>query len=100
MLKGVNRTIIEVKSTDSIYFEKAVFYLRPELRSLPAEFIRKEAEKYIVRKEQARRDYYNFFTLGNWGVASNYDLCLDSSLVGLDGCVDLIVDFGKKANLI
>ena len=59
-----------------------------------------EAEKFIVKKERARRDYYNFFTLGNWGVASNYDLCLDSSLVGLDGCVDLIVDYGKKSNLI
>ncbi len=59
-----------------------------------------EAEKYIQKKEKARRAYYNFFTLGDWGVASNYDLCLDSSLVGLDGCVDLIIDFGKKANLI
>ena len=59
-----------------------------------------DAEKYIQKKEKARRDYYNFFTLGDWGVASNYDLCLDSSLVGLEGCVDLIIDFGKKANLI
>ena len=59
-----------------------------------------DAEKFILKKEKARRDYYNFFTLGDWGVASNYDLCLDSSLIGFDGCVDLIIDFGKKANLI
>ena len=59
-----------------------------------------EAEKYIQKKEKARRAYYNFFTLGDWGVASNYDLCLDSSLVGLEGCVDLIIDFGKKSGLI
>lgn len=59
-----------------------------------------EAEKYILRKEKSRRDYYNFFTFGNWGVASNYDLCLDSSLIGLEGCADLIIDFGKKAGLI
>ena len=59
-----------------------------------------EAEKYIQRKEKNRRDYYNFFTLGNWGVASNYDLCLDSSLVGLEGCADLIIDFGRRAGLI
>ena len=51
MLKGVNKTIIEVNSADSIYFEKAVFYLRPEVRSLPAEFIRSEAEKYISSAE-------------------------------------------------
>ena len=59
-----------------------------------------DAEKYILKKEKARRDYYNFFTLGDWGVASNYDLCLDSSLLGLDGCTDLIIDFGKKTGLI
>ena len=59
-----------------------------------------EAEKYILKKEKARRDYYNFFTLGDWGVASNYDLCLDSSLLGLDGCAELIIDFGKKTGLI
>ena len=59
-----------------------------------------DAEKYILKKEKARRDYYNFFTLGDWGVASNYDLCLDSSLLGLDGCADLIIDFGKITGLI
>ena len=55
MLKGVNKTIIEVNSTDSIYFEKAVFYLRPEVRSLPAEFIRREAEKYISEPDFGRK---------------------------------------------
>ena len=59
-----------------------------------------EAEKYILRKEKNRENYYNFFTLGNWGVASNYDLCLDSSRLGLEGCADLIIDFGRKAGLI
>lgn len=47
MIKGVNRKIIEVNRTDSIYFEKAVFYLRPEVRELPTEISRAEAEKYI-----------------------------------------------------
>ncbi len=57
---------------------------------------REEAEKYILKKEKARRDYYNFFTLGDWGVASNYDICLDSSVLGLDGCADLVIDFGRR----
>ncbi|MCM1507665.1 MAG: hypothetical protein NC177_11105 [Ruminococcus flavefaciens] len=49
MIKGVNRKIIEVNRTDSIYFEKAVFYLRPEVRELPTEISRAEAEKYIAQ---------------------------------------------------
>jgi len=59
-----------------------------------------EAEKYILKKEKARRDYYNFYTFGDWGVAGNYDICLDSSLVGLEGCADLIIDFGRRAGLL
>ena len=47
MIKGVNRKVVEIKNTDSIYFEKAVFYLRPEVRELPADISRSEAEKYI-----------------------------------------------------
>ncbi len=49
MIKGVNKKIIEVNHTDSIYFEKAVFYLRPNVRELPAEVSRAEAEKYVSR---------------------------------------------------
>ena len=59
-----------------------------------------EAEKFIARKEKARSDYYNFFTFGNWGVASNYDLCLDSSLLGLEGAAEVIIDFGRRAGLL
>lgn len=49
MIKGVNKKIIEVNHTDSIYFEKAVFYLRPNVRELPTEISRAEAEKYVSR---------------------------------------------------
>ena len=59
-----------------------------------------EAEKYIRRKEKARSEYYNFFTQGDWGVASNYDLCVDSSLLGLEGTADVIIDFGRRTGLI
>ena len=47
MIKGVNKKIIEINNTDSIYFEKAVFYLRPEVKELPAEVSHAEAKRYI-----------------------------------------------------
>ncbi|MCR4860961.1 MAG: cytidylate kinase-like family protein [Bacteroidales bacterium] len=59
-----------------------------------------EARKYVVRKDKARREYYNFFTFGNWGEASNYDICVDSSLLGLEGAADLVIEFGRKAGLL
>ena len=47
-------------------------------------------------KDKWREKYYNYFTFSNWGVASNYHLCLDSSLIGVEGCADFIIDFARK----
>ena len=41
MIKGVNKRIIEIKNTDSPYFERAVFYLRPHV-------LDDEAAKFIA----------------------------------------------------
>ena len=61
----------------------------------------KEAAEYVTRQDKARRDYYNLFTLGdNWGVASNYDLCLDSSILGYEGAADYIISFGRQGGRI
>lgn len=45
MVKGVNKQIIEVNNPDSIYFEKAIFYLRPGVRILPTELSSREIDK-------------------------------------------------------
>lgn len=59
-----------------------------------------EAQSRISRQDRTRETYYNFFTFGNWGAASDYDLCIDSSILGIDGTAGFIIDFGKKAELI
>ncbi len=59
-----------------------------------------EAKTRIERQDRTRQTYYNFFTFGNWGAASDYDLCLDSSILGIEGTAELIIDFGRKAGLI
>ena len=59
-----------------------------------------EAESMIAKRDRDREAYYNYLTFGNWGVASNYDLCIDSSILGIEGTADFIVDFGRKCGLI
>ncbi len=51
----------------------------------------------IDKKDRDRAEYYNYYTFGNWGVASTYDLCLDSSILGIEGTADFIIDFARKA---
>jgi len=59
-----------------------------------------EAESMIAKRDRDREAYYNYLTFGNWGIASNYDLCIDSSILGIEGTADFIVDFGRKCGLI
>ena len=47
MIKGVNKRIIEINNPRSLYFEKAIFYLRPEVREIPAETVRREISRYM-----------------------------------------------------
>ena len=63
---------------------------------LPAE----KAEALIIQKDKSREEYYNYFTFGNWGVASTYDICLDSSILGIEGTADFIIDFAKRSGLL
>lgn len=47
MIKGVNKRIIEINRPDSIYFEKAIFYLKPNVRELPSAVTEKEVRRYV-----------------------------------------------------
>jgi len=59
-----------------------------------------DAEALMRRKDRTRQTYYNYYTFGAWGVASNYDLCVDSSILGIDGTADFIIEFGRRAGKI
>ena len=59
-----------------------------------------EAESLIRRKDRTRETYYNYYTFGSWGLASNYHLCVDSSILGIEGTADFIIDFGRRAVLV
>ena len=60
----------------------------------------KEAEDLIRRKDKTRSTYYNYYTLGTWGEAARYDLCLDSSILGIEGTAEQIIAFGRAAGRI
>lgn len=59
-----------------------------------------KAEEFVEKQDRNREEYYNYYTFGNWGVASNYDICIDSSIAGIDGTADLIIEFAKIAGLL
>ena len=55
----------------------------------------KEAVKMKADTDKRRRTNYNFYTDQNWGKASNYTLCLNSSQLGYDRCEMIIMECVK-----
>ena len=55
----------------------------------------KEAVKMMADTDKRRRTNYNFYTDQNWGKASNYTLCLNSSQLGYDRCEMIIIECVK-----
>ena len=60
----------------------------------------KEAQGLMEKKDRTRQTYYNYFTFREWGVASNYDLCINSGLFGIEGAADLIINAAQKKGLL
>lgn len=54
------------------------------------------ARKFIEQGESERATYYNYYTGKKWGAAESYDLCIDSSVLGLVETEIIIAQFIKK----
>ena len=59
-----------------------------------------KAKDMIIKKDKQRQSYYNYYSSKKWGRADSYDLCINSSILGIEGTVKLIIqyieDFEKK----
>lgn len=51
------------------------------------------AEHIINKTDKSRANYYSFYSGQKWGMAQNYDLCIDSSKLEEDKIVDLITEY-------
>ena len=54
------------------------------------------ARKFIEQGESERAIYYNYYTGKKWGAAESYDLCIDSSVLGLVETEKMIALFIRK----
>jgi len=55
---------------------------------------------FIQKVDRKRTAYYNYYTNKEWGVASSYHLCVNSSTLGEEKSVEFIVEYAKqKLNL-
>lgn len=52
-----------------------------------------KAKEMISKQDKQRASYYNYYTSKKWGDSKSYNLCLDSSKLGIDGCVEMILKY-------
>lgn len=57
MIKGVNKKVIEINNPQSLYFDKAVLYLKPNLSSISYKLLQAEAQELLcsLSPRQPRR---------------------------------------------
>lgn len=52
-----------------------------------------KAEDFVRRADKQRASYYNYYATAAWGDVNNYDLCVDTAKLGIDGTVELLEQF-------
>ena len=52
-----------------------------------------KAKDMCIKKDKQRQSYYNYYSSKKWGRADSYDLCIDSSVLGIEGTVRLLIQY-------
>ena len=52
-----------------------------------------EAKEIAEKGDKKRRAYHDYYANSGWGVAESYDLCINSSRLGIEGSVEIIHRF-------
>lgn len=66
-------------------------------RKMKFENISKEkAIKEIKQVDKQRAEYYKHFTTQTWGNRNNYDICVDTAKLGVEGTIDILEGYIRK----
>ena len=59
-----------------------------------------KVDSYLHKIDKKRSTYYNHYTGEKWGNYLNYHMCLDSSILGVEGTVHMIEEFIKEREVV
>ena len=55
-----------------------------------------KAKDIMVKTDKKRASYYNYYSSKRLGDSRSYDMCINSSSVGIDGAVDIILQLARS----
>jgi cytidylate kinase len=57
----------------------------------------KAALSRMRKEDKMRKTYHNFYADGKWGDSRSYDICVNSSTLGIDNTVETLITYIDKA---
>ncbi|MBD5160038.1 MAG: cytidylate kinase-like family protein [Ruminococcus sp.] len=58
-----------------------------------------DAREFIRKKDKKRKRYHNYHCSGHWGDSRLYDICINSTCLGIDGTVDYLEKYIKARTM-
>ena len=52
-----------------------------------------KARDLVIKTDKRRANYYNYYSGQKWGKLENYNLALNTSVIGIDGAVDVLANY-------
>ncbi len=56
----------------------------------------RKALMLMEQHDKERANYYNYYTFKRWGAAESYDLCINSTVLGIDATAEFLADYVKR----
>lgn len=70
-------------------------------RIMKKENLSREAAKAMLEENDRKRaDYYNEHTGKVWGDVSNYHMILDTTVLGIENCADIMIRYFERVEII
>ena len=82
----------------SVFIHSRMDFRVKRVREYNPEKVFKDDNKvmdFINKIDRKRANYYNYYSNKKWADARSYDLCVDSSILGIDKTVDFIIEYAK-----
>jgi len=93
--RNANSILSEYDSCLNIFVSASEYFKLNNLASKLPGYSQERILREMKAVDKMRSKYCNYFTNTEFGVAEYYDLCLRSSDLGIDKCVDIILDVAK-----
>lgn len=93
--RNANVVLKEFDAALHVFITSSTYWKLQNLRGLMPEVSEEKILNQMKSIDKARAKYCSYYTDTEFGKAEFYDLCLKSSDLGIEKCVDIICDIAK-----